>query len=288
MTAISIVGPEGVPMRFEAATVSERAIAFGIDIAIIGVSVVLLIMAGLAATTVTFLAEPLAASLVGYFVIRHGYFAIFESVWQGTTPGKRALKLKVISRDGLALRTDSVIARNLMRDVELFVPLTVLAAPEQLLGRAPWWLLLPMTLWLLLMLVLPLLTKERTRIGDLVGGTIVIRVPEGDLLQDQAARTSLIPGAHVDAIVFTQAQLQVYGEAELETLAGLIRKAEEGKATQHDLQVVAQTIASKIQFGGPLPSADPNRFLRTFYKQQRAFLEKRLLFGERKADKFDR
>ncbi len=47
------------------------------------------------------------------------------------------------------------------------------------------------------------------------------------------------------------------------------------------------TVARKIQFEGPLPQTDPRRFLRTFYKQQRSHLEKKLLFGERKADKFD-
>ncbi len=91
----------------------------------------------------------------------------------------------------------------------------------------------------------------------------------------------------VDAWTFSRQQLSFYGEHELETLAALLRDAQAGKARPQDLQVVAHTIAKKIGFRGSAPHEDPRRFLRAFYEQQRAHLERQLLFGKRKASKLD-
>jgi len=283
---VELVGPEGVPLRFPSASVVERLMAFLLDLMIIGVLMVVIFLGGLLVAMGTFSLEPIALMLVGVFVVRHFYFMAFEMFWQGATPGKRLLKLKVISRDGGRLQADAIIGRNLMRDVELFVPMVALLAPEQLYGNAPWWMLLPTGLWMGVMMFLPVISKESTRVGDLVGGTLVVRVPRAELLEDQAARDSLPPGAPVSAdLVFRRDQLEVYGEKELETLAGLIRKADEGKASVSDMRKIAVTIAQKLGYTGPEPQRQPERFLRVFYKQQRAFLEKRLLFGKRKASK---
>lgn len=99
---------------------------------------------------------------------------------------------------------------------------------------------------------------------------------------DEAARPSWQP------IEFTPAQLRVYGEYELETLAGLLRDADAGKATGADLRAIAHTIAHKIGYRGPEPNREPHRFLQAFYKRQRAELEKRLLYGKRVESKLDR
>ena len=286
--AIEIIGPEGVPLHFPAATLSERVMAFGVDMALLflGVACVLIlfVMAGAGSGS----ASIMGIGIVLAFLIQHGYFIVFETHWQGATPGKRLLRLKVVSRDGAGLQTDAVIARNLMRDVELFVPAAAVSAPEQLYGDAPWWMIAPTAIWLLVMLLMPVLSRERTRVGDLVGGTLVVRIPKAELQSDEAARSSLMPGLpQGDAITFTTQQLGHYGERELETLADLIRKIDQGKVTPYDLQIVATTIAQKIGFGGDLPNRLPERFLRSFYKQQRAHLERRLLFGQRKSSKYD-
>ncbi|MEM9068393.1 MAG: RDD family protein [Myxococcota bacterium] len=282
---IEVIGPEGVPVHFARATLSERFIAFAMDLILLVLIATVVLIFFLFAGAGTGLTSVIGIGMIFTFLIRHGYFMFFETHWQGSTPGKRLMKLKVVSRDGSGLSTDAVVARNLMRDLELFVPAAILSNPDQVFGRAPWWLLLPTSLWLFLMVLMPIISRERTRLGDLVGGTLVVRIPIAELQRDEAARTSLVP--HADVLTFTLAQLDVYGERELETLAELIRKADAYKATQEDLQVVAVTIAQKIGFGGPLPHQDPGRFLRTFYKQQRAHLEKKLLFGKRKASKFD-
>ena len=285
---LEIVGPEGVPLSFPRATILERTLAFGLDLLLLYLCVICVMIFFVLAGALAGLMSVMGIGLVVAFLIQHFYFIFFETHWQGSTPGKRLLGLKVVSRDGAGLSGDAVVARNLMRDVELFVPAALLAAPEQIYGNAPWWILLPTSLWMIVMVLLPMLTQERTRVGDLVGGTLVVRIPIAKLLEDEAARTSLLPfAANADVLTFTVQQLDHYGERELETLAELIRKADEGKATPSDLQVVAVTIAQKIGFAGPVPHSEPERFLRTFYKQQRAYLERKLLYGKRKASKFD-
>lgn len=287
---LAIVGPEGVPLHFPAATVGERAMALGLDLLILFLTVVVVAIGFFALGAFTGVISFVGLALISAFLIQHGYFIFFETHWQGATPGKRLMKIKVVSRDGGGLRTDAIIARNLMRDVELFLPLAIVSAPEQVFGDAPWWMLLPTILWLLAMMLLPFFAKERTRVGDLIGGTLVVRIPEAELVHDEAARTSLLPdapGETRDVLTFTLAQLEHYGERELETLADVMRKHEQSKASVADLRVIAKAIAQKIGFGGPLPTSEPARFLRSFYKQQRAHLERKLLFGRRKTSKFD-
>lgn len=295
MKTLEIESPEAVVLRMPIASVVSRAFAFGLDLFLIGLTTILVVVAGATLTALSSLGGPLAFALIGMFLVRHFYFTFFEVVWHGATPGKRWLGLRVVSRDGSGLSVDAVITRNLLRDVEIFLPLTLIVAPEQVFGNVPAWIWAPALLWTLLLLALPLITKERLRAGDLAGGTVVVQVPKAELIADEAARASLAPAmpgqpayGEPAPIRFAARQLTVYGERELETLADLIRKVDEGRASLEDQAHIARTIAKKIGYEGPEPSREPTRFLRSFYKQQRAALERQLLFGKRKASKHDR
>lgn len=286
---LEIIGPEGVPLHFARAPLLERALAFFVDLGALFLLALIGGLLGFLMGAATGLLSVAGLGLIFFFVVRHGYFLFFETHWQGATPGKRLMKLKVVSRDGGGLTIDAIIARNLMRDMELFIPLVALGNPEQLFGRAPWWLLLAAAAWLGAMMLMPLLSRERTRLGDLVGGTLVVQTVKAPLLADEAGRVSLIPsapGADVE-IVFREEQLTTYGERELETLAELLRKAQQGHASEDDLRIVALTIARKVGYLGAAPNVDPGRFLRHFYRAQRAHLEGKLLLGKRKSSKFD-
>ncbi len=281
---IEIVGPEGVPLSFPRASVFERLTAFVVDMALMYLTIIAIVICALVLTGTVGFVTIFAVALVVVFLLQHGYFIFFETRWHGATPGKRLMRLRVIARDGAGLDMESVIARNVMRDVELFLPLALLTASEQIYGRSPWWMILPALAWLGIMMGMPFLSRERTRIGDLAGGTIVVRVPKAELIRDEA-RTSLAPEA--PDLAFTRAQLDVYGERELETLAELLRKRDYGKASIEDLRVVSHAIARKISFSGPEPNHEPERFLRTFYREQRNYLERKLLYGKRKSSKND-
>jgi uncharacterized RDD family membrane protein YckC len=278
---VHLIAPEGADLVFALATVGERAIAFAVDFVISQLISILFVLTALAFTVITTSEHILALAIVGWFIIRQGYFLFFEARMHGSTPAKRLLGLRVVSRDGAKLSIESIVARSLLRDLELFVPLMVGAAPEQFLGPSPWWLRVPALLWVLLLLSLPFLTRERTRAGDMVAGTIVVRVPKVQLARDEAEGMRA-------RIRFTKEQLAIYGEHELETLAELLRKLDVGKASDDDLRVVAEAIARRIRFEGREPAQQPGLFLRTFYREQRTELERELVLGRRIADKNER
>ncbi len=279
---IRITGPEGVPLDYDLATVLERALAVLFDFTII---IALSIIAGITLLFfgIAFAEIAVAFLLVSTFVLRYFYFAFFETRWHGVTPGKRILNLRVIARDGTRLGGDAIFARNLMRDLEIFLPLGAWFAPEQLIGAAPVWMWMPALLWVFLMSGLPLFTKLRTRAGDLLGGTAVVRVPKV-ALQPDATRGERRKDTR---IAFQARHLAVYGEHELETLASIIRDIDAGRAFPDELKTIAHTIANKIGYTGPEPDFATERFLRNFYAAQRRVLEERLVFGKRKADKHD-
>ena len=59
-------------------------------------------------------------------MLRNGWFTLFEMGGRGATPGKRLLGLRVVARDGARLTGGAVIARNAMREIEVFLPLSFL------------------------------------------------------------------------------------------------------------------------------------------------------------------
>lgn len=279
---VRLLAPEGTEIGLELASVGERAIAYALDVFFSQLVLILFVVLGFAASLLTSSEHVLALVVLGAFVIRHGYFLFFETRFQGSTPAKRILGLRVVSRDGAQLGLDAIIARNVMRDLEVMLPIALLAAPEAVVGRAPAWLAYPAIAWLAVIALLPLLSRERTRAGDLVAGTVVVRVPKSALLRDEAR------AARNARVQLTREQLSVYGEHELETLAGLLRSYEAGKADDADLRVVAATIAKRIGYEGVEPERTPALFLRAFYRDQRAELERNLVLGRRIADKHER
>jgi uncharacterized RDD family membrane protein YckC len=294
---ISLVPPEGVPLQFELATISERATALILDLFfivagtfVLTIAFLLLVVALVGAGGISVGMYVYAFFILGMFLFRQGYFLFFELKWQGLTPGKRQSGIRVVSADGGALTASSIFARNLFRDVEVFVPLALLNAPHSVKAY-PAWAAVPIVLWLLVMALMPLFNKNRLRAGDMLAGTMVIKLPKARLLQDNAIRTTprafASPIAGHGEIVFSSIHLSVYGEYELETLASILRKYQEGKADRADLRIIARTIADKIGYEGREPTMDPHRFLRVFYASQRNMLEKKLIMGQRKASKHD-
>lgn len=80
-------------------------------------------------------------------------------------------------------------------------------------------------------------------------------------------------------IGFTDAELAVYGEYELQTLERILRENR-----RESLQAVHETIAGKI--GRPADEHPDRAFLEAYYTQLRARLEAGMRMGRRKADKY--
>jgi uncharacterized RDD family membrane protein YckC len=274
-----IITPEGVPLPVEIATFGERATAFVLDFFIQFCATVLVYLFVIFVAFGSFLAFTksggaiiLAILLLLAFLIRNVYFIHFELAWQGATPGKRALGLRVIDRRGGPLLPTAVIARNLTREMEMFLPLGILLSA----GRGPVWEELSLAAWLIAFALLPLFNRDRLRGGDLIGGTMVVVLPRRVLLGDLVGQSSRYR--------FTDRQLDAYGAFELQVLEELLRRPNAPDAARLHREV-CDKICRKIDWRTPVPEADTLAFLKDFYTAERAYLERERLFGRARADK---
>lgn len=274
-----IVTPEGVPLRLSLAGRGERFAAVLIDLMII---VTVLVTAAIAAVMILPGAAyewGVALGLLFSFVLRSFYFIFFELRWQGATPGKRALGLRVIDRAGGRLKPEAVFARNLMREVELFLPISLLFSNAGT-GDSALASLLTMA-WVGALIALPFFNKDRLRAGDIIAGTWVVEMPKNTLLPDMAAQ----PDIAQISVHFTDAQLSVYGIFELQTLETVLRRS--GPQARQTRKSVADRIKTKIGWQALTEPLADDRFLETFYAALRGHLERRALFGRRRKDKHD-
>ena len=272
------VTPEGVDLRLTVAAYTERVGAFLIDAAIIlGVLVGFTLLAGLAAwgfrTSVASAAVEVLW-LIGAFVLRNFYFIAFELRPGAATPGKRALGLRVIARDGGRLTADAVFARNAMRELEIFLPAMFFLARGAGVDGA---LITLGAIWSGVFVIFPLFNRDRLRLGDLAAGTMVIKAPRVRLRPDLAQEAP----ADVGGATFTPAQLDAYGIKELQVLERVLRSGD--RRTQAE---VARRIRTKIGWEGPTDVAD-RLFLQAYYTGLRGRLERQALLGRRRRDKFD-
>lgn len=290
-----LVTPEGVALSFRIASRSARAGALMLDI-------VLLTVIGIVVTIALFSllgtlgsagegADPSGAGeflvvlwTLFWFLLWNGYFMLMELGPRGATFGKRVVGIRVAARasgsGGGRLTAEAVLARNLLRDIELFMPLVLLmVAPSGDAGNAGF----AAAGWFLVFMLFPFFNRDGLRAGDLVAGTWVVEAPRTRLAQALSTQGAMrdhasdVTGA---AYRFGEAELSVYGEHELQTLERVLR---EGRPEA--LAAVHEAICRKI--GWEPGAGDERAFLEAFYAQLRARLEGGMRFGKRKKDKFD-
>ncbi len=144
-------------MEFSVAGIGSRFLAIALDTAIqtaAGIAILLI-----------FTFVPALSSMVGreagvwgvalmialLFALMYGYFAVFEVLWNGQTPGKRAAGIRVIKESGRPLSAAESIGRNLLRII------------DQLPG------------FYAIGIVTAMLNSHNKRLGDFVAGSIVVR-----------------------------------------------------------------------------------------------------------------
>ena len=273
----TLITPEGVDLRLVVADAGARAAAFLIDAAILvgtlAVATIAIVLAFIALKGKP--GEILAILwLLVFFFLRNAYFIAFELRPGAATPGKRALGLRVASRDGRPLTADAIFARNAMREIEVFLPATFLVTQ----GRGVDALItLAGLIWCAVFVFFPLFNRDRLRVGDLVAGTIVVRAPRRRLLPDLAAPG----GGQRGAFAFTSTQIDAYGVKELHVLEDVIRHNNSAMVFE-----VAMRIRRKIGWTAGAAESDWD-FLSAYYAALRGRLETRLLFGRRRRDKYD-
>lgn len=291
-----VTTPEGVPLPFLLASRGARAGALMIDLtmivgAMIGMTVILFKIADAAGINLDGGKDPAARAvqalgvlwIIALFLFRNAWFLFFELGPRGATPGKRIVGIRVAARGsaqgGARLTTEAVIARNLVRDIELFMPITFIIstwANDGDTDLASW----AGIVWFLIFVLFPFFNRDRLRCGDLIAGTWVVEAPKRKLEQalsvsNGARGQSQTTGAQYR---FSAEDLAVYGEFELQTLERVLRENHE-----EAMRDVAQTICRKI--GWSAGAGDERAFLEAYYAQLRARLETGMRFGKRKVDK---
>ncbi len=286
-----LVTPEGIALPIVLASRGTRFGALLLDLVLIGI---IMLVTTLAAAYVANGAgapgpEERDASaawqfvyivwVAAMFLFRNAYFLFFELGPRGATPGKRMTGIRIASRDGGRLTAEMVIARNLLRDVELFLPLAFIVGTSFGDRSAA---TLAATLWFLVFALFPFFNRDRLRAGDLIAGTWVVEAPKRKLAAamslGETARgaASMATGA---AYRFSEVELAIYGEHELQTLERVLR---DDRAEA--LVAVHEAICGKI--GWNPGAGDERAFLEAYYTQLRARLESGMRMGRRKADKW--
>jgi hypothetical protein len=163
-----------------------------------------------------------------------------------------------------------VIARNAMREIEVFLPLSFLGM-QAAEGLADTFLVLFALLWSGIFLFFPLFNRDRLRVGDLVGGTWVVRTDKAALTAD------LVGTAFQPRRTFSAAALNLYGIYELQTLEEVLRNE-----NPEAIITVAHAIRAKA---GIPDDGDDYAFLSDYYAALCAHLERQLMVGQRRESK---
>ncbi|MDJ0979270.1 MAG: RDD family protein [Erythrobacter sp.] len=295
----AIVTPEGIAIPTVVASRSARVGALMLDLLILSLALfvfdlLLDLLAGgvwrgartepLGQTSAVLELLYVIGAIVG-FAAWYAYFLAQELGPRGATLGKRILGIRVAARNGGRLTPEAVIARNLLRDVEIFYPIAFMffTLRLSLMGEVSSGLLWAAMIWFLLFALFPFFNKDALRAGDIIAGTWVVEAPKtklADAMSAQGAATiegsSELTGVRYQ---FGEAELSVYGEHELQTLERMLRDGND-----EALFAVHETICRKI--GWDPGAGDERAFLEAFYTQLRARLENDMRFGKRKADKF--
>ena len=167
---LDIQTPENVAFGYQVAGIGSRFLATLVDtlliviLQIVVIMVLLLVLSGF-----DLLGESIAAwvfavlGIVG-FIFFWGYYIFFEMLWNGQTPGKRWVGLRVIRADGTPITVSESFIRNLTRLVD-FLP--------AMYGLG---------------IISMFLDKQSRRLGDLAAGTLVVHDRAPISIQSLAAR----------------------------------------------------------------------------------------------------
>ncbi|MFM8253468.1 MAG: RDD family protein [Planctomycetota bacterium] len=188
-TTIQIVTPENIAFDYRVAGPLNRLLALLLDY-LFRTGIVFVVYAGAVLLTIllailsaylpflrwfvdTFAAFSFTFALVLWFLLDWFYGGFFESYWNGQTPGKRALGLRVVTIDGRPINGLQAVLRNVLRYVDLF-PFLSIEMFGPLVGAndsIPPLYILPT---LLFGMISMLITRRFQRIGDVVCGTMVV------------------------------------------------------------------------------------------------------------------
>lgn len=170
-----VVTPENIAFNYQVAGPFRRLLAFLLDLAIRAAVIVaffiMLAIAGVGNALAQAGLEDLMVAMMtlAAFFFNWFYMAAFEYWWNGTTPGKWLLNLRVTTDEGEPINLFQSAVRNLFRYVDMWpmVPLPFAAMREEMTAE-------PIVVTFLFALIVPIFNKRFQRIGDLIAGTMVV------------------------------------------------------------------------------------------------------------------
>jgi uncharacterized RDD family membrane protein YckC len=149
--------PEQIALELPLAGIGSRFLALAIDTLIQSVfylitAMIFIFTLPLGSSVFMFLPKLVGPALAIFilFAIYWGYFAFFESIWSGQTPGKRYAGIRVIKESGRPINAFDAIGRNLLRAVD---------GLPGIYGVG---------------LVCMMFNQQSRRLGDFVAGTVVV------------------------------------------------------------------------------------------------------------------
>lgn len=187
----AVLGMDSIPLELPLAGLGSRLLAAGIDYFVLAFLWTLALILSLMAVAAlkTGIAWGIAILLLVFFLIHWGYFTGFEIGSRGRTPGKMAVGLRVVGREGGTPSVAAFLLRNLLRDIDLLVGALLIA-----------------------------LDDRARRLGDRVAGTLVVhdRRPAPELVLGR-----IPPGWGPREVAVAESLLSRAAELELERARSL-------------------------------------------------------------------
>jgi uncharacterized RDD family membrane protein YckC len=237
--------PEQTSIEFPLAGIGSRFLAILIDSLIQGAAVIVLglIFVGLFASfanaglgrSSTATVWIVAILILIYFLLIYGYFILFESIWNGQTPGKRLTHIRVIKDSGQPITAIDAVGRNLLRIVDQLpfaYGIGVLCA------------------WI---------SPQSKRLGDYVAGTVVVHekpfetvAPQWDTPMQASAHqygaNRLTPEEFALVETFLSRRNALEAGVRYDTAAGIVRRIESKLTLPPEGKPAAEKLLEELSY----------------------------------------
>ena len=229
---LAVETPENVAFGYDVAGIGSRFLAALVDSLIILAAILAVNLAG--GLLANFLIRPLfndddavTAWLIGAagllaFAVLWGYYRFFELLWNGQSPGKRWVGLRVIRADGTPITLTESIIRNLVRLIDFMPGYYGLGVVVMFIdGRA-------------------------RRLGDLAAGTLVVRDRAAVTLASVVAHSAPPPPTYVPTNYTAQWPLERLSPADQALAQDFVRRRSDLTNRPALALRLAQTIAAHL------------------------------------------
>ncbi|HYE95035.1 MAG TPA: RDD family protein [Rubricoccaceae bacterium] len=227
MDSFRVLTAQNVDLAFTTASVGDRLLAWFLD-AVIGFAYWYLVIALVFPRTYSVALE------VVLFLVPLFYHLGFEVFFEGRSPGKMALRLKVARLDGAEPTLGQYLLRWILRPIDIWITSGVVAV------------------------VAVAATKHAQRLGDLAAGTTVIR------LRRRVSLAEIVYAKPGPAYVLAFPEAERLSDADVRTLRAVLVKLrieKRSKATDHLVRRAKAAVEQRLGLE-PVRMA-PEEFLRT-------------------------